>query len=69
MPDDISDGEETSTDSNSSILLHHYEEDNIPYVAEEYVIDTSHDRSEGNYLSTKNMPVTIHIFICCLIFN
>nr|XP_034305339.1 uncharacterized protein LOC117682245 isoform X2 [Crassostrea gigas] len=47
MPDDISDEEETSTDCNSGILLHHFEEDNIPYVAEEYDINTSHDRSEG----------------------
>lgn len=47
MPDDISDEEETSTESNSDIPLHHYEEDNIPYVAEEYEINTSHDRSEG----------------------
>lgn len=47
MPVDISDEEETSTESNSGILLHHYEEDNIPYVAEEYEINTSHDRSEG----------------------
>lgn len=48
MPDDISDEEETSTESNSDIPLHHYEEDNIPYVAEEYEINTSHDRSEVN---------------------
>lgn len=47
MPDDTSDEEETSTESNSDIPLHHYEEDNIPYVAEEYEINTSHDRSEG----------------------
>lgn len=47
MPDDTSDEEETSTESNSDIPLHHYEEDNIPDVAEEYEINTSHDRSEG----------------------
>lgn len=63
MPDDISDEEETSTESNSDIPLHHYEEDNIPYVAEEYEINTSHDRSEGNYLLIKNMLSSLLSYI------
>lgn len=68
MPDDISETEETSTDSNSGILLLYYEEDNIPYVAEEYEINTSHDRSEGMKHVKKveyvtNPPFLDHVYV------
>lgn len=46
MPDDISDEKETSKNTDSGIL-HHYEEENTTYVAEEYLINISQDISEG----------------------
>lgn len=49
LSNDISYEKENSSDSSSGLFLHRYEEDSIPYVAEEHVIlvDTSNDRSEG----------------------
>lgn len=66
MPDDISDEEKTSTNSKNGILFNHYEEDNIPYVAEE--TNTSHDRSEGVKHVKKvecvtNPPFLDHVYV------
>lgn len=68
MQDDNSDEEETSTDINSGILLHRYEEGNIPYVAGEHEINISHDRSEGVKHVKKvecvtNPPFLDHVYV------
>lgn len=63
MLDDISDEEEILIESNSDIFFYYYEEDNIFYVVEEYEINISYDRFEGNYLLIKNMFFSLLLYI------